>query len=548
MEVKYSDIFNEKVQKVIKRAIKKDIEDYIDQYNKLLSQSNFFKKGVFTHDNASIIAQKLEENHFFEADHSVVLKIDGKKQEISSTKDLEIAIEGEKSRILQDKKLKEIFEKINKELTKNEQLRQFRKCLESNRIVLDQLLNLPSLKKSLWKEYLIKFKDQSLGLLELYEKAETEIEKIRKKAREEKTKWSQVINIFNDRFSVPFIVKVGNQEDVILKQELPEIQFDFKDEYGGQPEKKIIEKEKLLEVLSGGEKRALYILNIIFEVEARKTLKHDTLFVIDDIADSFDYKNKYAIIEYLNEIKENDKFKQIILTHNFDFYRTVSKRLSINKKNIMLAKKQNNEIFFESNQNLNPFLEWKKDLTNISSLIASIPFIRNLAEYSGDDESKKFLTSLLHVKQDTKNIKVSDLEEVIKKVLKNKSKLFLKDRGIVVEMIYKRADQIIEDDSEHTELKDKIVLSIAIRLKAEGFMINKINDNKFIENIKSNQTIELIKKLKTDFPKDPSIKIVEEVNLMTPENIHLNSFMYEPIIDLSSHRLKELYSKTCDLK
>ena len=68
-----------------------------------------------------------------------------------------------------------------------------------------------------------------------------------------------------------------------------------------------------------------------------------------------------------------------------------------------------------------------------------------------------------------------------------------------------------------------------------------------MESITSNQTIQLIKRFKKGFPKNESTKILEEVNLMTPENIHLNSFMYEPIIDLSSHRLKELYKKVCNL-
>jgi hypothetical protein len=30
---------------------------------------------------------------------------------------------------------------------------------------------------------------------------------------------------------------------------------------------------------------------------------------------------------------------------------------------------------------------------------------------------------------------------------------------------------------------------------------------------------------------------------MTPENIHVNSFMYEPIIDMSDVALRELYSQ-----
>ena len=53
--------------------------------------------------------------------------------------------------------------------------------------------------------------------------------------------------------------------------------------------------------LSTGERKAFYILNIIFVVEARMKEGAETLIVIDDLADSFDYQNKYAIIEYLND-------------------------------------------------------------------------------------------------------------------------------------------------------------------------------------------------------------------------------------------------------
>lgn len=74
--------------------------------------------------------------------------------------------------------------------------------------------------------------------------------------------------------------------------------------------------------LSQGEKKALYILNIIFEIEVRRHARSETLFVVDDIADSFDYKNKYAIIQYLQDVSEDPLFRQIILTHNFDFFRT----------------------------------------------------------------------------------------------------------------------------------------------------------------------------------------------------------------------------------
>ena len=34
---------------------------------------------------------------------------------------------------------------------------------------------------------------------------------------------------------------------------------------------------------------------------------------------------------------------------------------------------------------------------------------------------------------------------------------------------------------------------------------------------------------------------------MTPESIHLNSFMYEPIIDMSDWALKQLYENVLNL-
>ena len=50
------------------------------------------------------------------------------------------------------------------------------------------------------------------------------------------------------------------------------------------------------------------------------------------------------------------------------------------------------------------------------------------------------------------------------------------------------------------------------------------------------------RKYKELFPEDEAkISILNEVNLMTPENIHINSFMYEPILDMSNIHLKELY-------
>ena len=77
-------------------------------------------------------------------------------------------------------------------------------------------------------------------------------------------------------------------------------------------------------------------MQILFEIEARKHYAEDSLLILDDIADSFDYKNKYAIIEYLADVCKDNRFKIILLTHNFDFYRTVASRLGL-KKSVFMA-------------------------------------------------------------------------------------------------------------------------------------------------------------------------------------------------------------------
>jgi len=174
-----------------------------------------------------------------------------------------------------------------------------------------------------------------------------------------------------------------------------------------------------------------------------------------------------------------------------------------------------------------------------------IPFLRNLAEFSGDDASYAKLTSRLHIKSDTGQFSVGDLEALIKSILHDQGALALADSDkLVKELIYQVASSIAAAPSETSDLEEKVTLSIAIRLKAEDFMIAQINDEPFWHGIASNQTITLIKRYKEDFPGErENIQLFDQVNLMTPENIHLNSFMYEPILDLSAQHLKKLFTK-----
>ena len=183
-------------------------------------------------------------------------------------------------------------------------------------------------------------------------------------------------------------------------------------------------------------------------------------------------------------------------------------------------------------------------------LIASVPFVRNIAEFSGYQANFIKLTSLLHLKDDTHTITVSTLETIFKEILVDKASLVLSNPAKkVLDLIFETADKILVDTSEVIDLENKVVLAIGIRLRAEQFMIAKIADDIFWKGITKNQTQALYKKFVEKFSGEPeAIKLLEDVNLMTPENIHLNSFMYEPILDMSNEHLKLLYDNISKLR
>lgn len=544
----YSKIFDEKVVSFLNtKDFKRQIKEYIERYNTLIESSKYLQKG-FNHSNASEIQKTLTGNGFFKAKHSVNLFNGSTNDIITSEDDFQALITKELETVLSDSEIQKKFNEIDSKLS-NAQLKEFREYLFDNKGILNELASLDNFKKEIWYSYFVEQKSLVQKLIDEYKKGKEEIEQIVSVAKSEQTEWNNVIDIFNKRFSVPFQLKLINQDDVILKSESPNLSFIFNDKL--QNKSKDVDETALLSALSQGERRAFYLLNIIFEVRARKKSGQETVFIVDDIADSFDYKNKYAIVEYLKEISEEPIFYQIILTHNFDFHRTVSSRLDMSRKNkLNTLKTAAGIILIEEKYQNNPFLHWKDNLhTDRAMLIASIPFVRNLAEYSGNNADFLFLTSLLHFKTDTNSLKVSEIEAIFKRNLVDKAGLSLPDPNkIVIDLIYETAEIIYNDPTEIVELENKIVLSMAIRLKSESYLIREINDNQFWTSITKNQTFELIKRFKTDFyTRTKEILLLDQINLMTPENIHLNSFMYEPILDMANDHLKQLYDDTKSL-
>lgn len=544
-KLSYPEIFNDKTIAAFKAGtLHKQLQQYMSKYQELVDSSPVLSN-KFNHSGAADVSKSLQSNGFFDASHTLNISKGGVKLEVTSAKDLEELVQAEKQRILGDKDLAAKFEAVDKQLQKNAELKRFREYLSGHPEILPELGDFNGFRQKLWRSYFNASTQALMSFASAYAAAKDVIAETSRQADAEKTKWAAVVSQFNERFYVPFRLIVQNQQDVILKGESPKVVFEFQDGQGSCG----VEEEKLLQVLSQGEKRALYILNVLFEIQARRESNKPTLLIIDDIADSFDYKNKYAIIEYFNEISKVPFFKLVFLTHNFDFHRTICSRLQISRNRKLFAKKSQGTLSFvqEKYQN-NPFTTWKKGLANNSAfLVASIPFVRNLAEYCHGTSSPHYiaLTSLLHIKPDSKILTIGHLESSIKATLLDQVKLSLKNpAGSALQLIYDEAEALAAKADDNVELESKVILSIGIRLRAEEFMIAKINDPAFVNYITRNQTFELFNRFLTVFPNEnENIVALSQVNLMTPENIHLNSFMYEPILDMSALHLYDLYSK-----
>ena len=411
-----------------------------------------------------------------------------------------------------------------------------------NMSLLPHLSNIAKLREDVIKSYIKAHEDAYINLLKTYEKVREREEIIFAEAEKQETQWERVIDIFNRRFNVPFTLHINNKIDVMIgSARIMELGFTYDD---GEDSTEI-QRDELLNYLSSGEKKAFYILNVIFEVERRIKDQQETLVIVDDLADSFDYQNKYAIVEYLRYISSEGVFKQIILTHNFDFMRTIQSRFVSYASCLMGLKSDAGITLVQAEGVQNIFVkDWKLHFfDDDKKKIASIAFLRNLVEFSRGDTEPTYLklTSMLHWRPDMAAITVADLDAIFNSECHTPGASADPGRSII-ELIDTTADECLKA-APGLNLENKVVLSIATRLRSERFIVSRLNDAAFLASIDSHQTQRLIGKFKKEFPSETdSAAVLDRVALMTPENIHLNSFMYEPIIDMGEDHLRKLYT------
>ena len=563
-DIKYTDLINEKTEPIItSQNFLELIDKYVDLLNELISNNEVLSKN-FSDYNAEELGKSFKKHDLFINNHKIVLQ---NGIEIKSLKEWNNIINEQLDKIYSTPEIGKALQDLKKKLTGNDSVRTLREIILSNKEIIVYFNDVENLKKLLWVHYLnILEKDFSVYFSKV-SSFSAQIKKLYESAEKQAERWQRIVDEFNRRFKVPFEVKISNKANFLLKDEAPNLYFTYTRCKGTNEEEHAdFGKDELMKSLSMGEKRAMYLLYILFDIEIIKEKavqgsgKH--LIIVDDIADSFDYKNKYAIVEYLSDISKNEYIDLLILTHNFDFYRTVVSRLGIKREKCYIVQKNENEELqmtdfgYLKDYFLKGIVEKIKD-GNINNnikkikLIASIPFYRNLTEYMLLDEEYSNLTCLLHLKStpiDTSILKLSDVWNLIPNNFRiGFSNTFSTDNDEnYLDLISNLATEICNSSTEEIILENKIILSMAIRLELEKFLKSILIANNICLECEGVQTRCWSESAKP-FITEEQAKIVDEVNLMTPESIHLNSFMYEPIIDMSDWALKQLYENTLNL-
>ena len=552
-EIKYTELLSDKaIAAYGKTEFRRYIQQYIERLGELLQDSELLSNN-FTDRSAEALTKSFTTNDLFSVNHKVVLR-DG--TEICSLDEWKQVVDSQIQRMYADDTLRAAFEKLKKLLTANNEVDKARQITIENQQIIPLLFELMHTKKRMWASYCSQMERSFNEYYDVITAFTTRVRELYERAEAQSERWKQVVEEFNRRFRVPFTVQINNKSNFILKDEAPNLSFIYKRGSGENTESTDLTKEDLLPSLSMGEKRAMYLLYILFDLEririqAAAGQKH--LVITDDIADSFDYKNKYAIIEYLADLSKNTGIDLLMLTHNFDFYRTVKSRLGVVRNNCFIAQKD------ESGKIKMDVFRYQKDffknviIAGINGtdaykqkkmLIASIPFYRNLAEYCGNEDDYLKLTCFLHYKTtpiDTQNATLTDLWSIISGYVTGSTATFGTEKFYDT-VQFLATDIAMEDDD--ISLENKLIVSIASRLRAEMYLKTVITAQEGnCPDSDSNQMRDWYEKARPYLTAD-EVTVMDEINLITPEAIHLNAFMYEPLIDVSIWSLNDIFGRT----
>lgn len=510
-----------------------DFQKNIEHYKNILvgETGDDLFKGGFSIKNATSFIKNVKNSNFLSKENKRSIKIGD--IEYFEIEKLEKFFNVKINNISTTQEAIEIYEKINKNIGTSNEAESFKKRLKEDiefiqvishtrkDIILSKLKKELSLKKFNFEEKIVSIKT-----------IKSKLEEIAKEASKEENKFKKAIAIFKKRFNPVFDLKIENENDVYINKSVPKIKFIHK-----CAQSKETDYKQMVGILSSGERTALNVIKFI--VKYMNVKDNKPVIILDDVVETFDYGNRYAFIRYIQDLK-TDGANIIVLTNNFDFYNNVYKRAELtylsalpNTNRDKIIVDQNKKIFFDVKTIF-------KEI-NTQKVIAYLPFAREISKL----RYMKELNSFFHYNKKALSVSMKDLIDVMESSIHNiliEGKIghpLYDETKKYIDILYEECNSITKFNKiKYFDLIAKIVLSLGIRIKCEQLIINE--DFSKIKDIKSNQTRVLFEQYKNQF-NEKFLNLMESILVSTPEFMHLNAFMYEPLIDIDPKILIEIY-------
>lgn len=528
----FKQLYSSTYDKLDKPEVQVSIQNY---HNYIIEK----QKSTFFDDKFSLFAanellKSLKKTEFLTEQRKIVIG----NEEYCNYDAFEIFIKNEQKKITASTEVIEKLENVKKSIGQKSKMDlEISNLISTNQDVVELMSISRSaiVRSKIYREYINQ--PNAVDLInEIYsfcENINRELDELEMTASEMKNRFDEAVDIFKARFSPKFDIKIENHNHLAmgLKFTYPIIKF-----YHSSVVDTEIDESLLNTILSSGEKTTLNILKFIVMYENIKADK--PIIIFDDIIETFDYGNRYAFINYVNEIIK-DESNVIVLTSNYEFFRSLSKRTKLKplgamEKDRIVRIQKDSSLQIGNSEILN--------VKSMKDLFYALPYAREIASYNKKED--EFL-KLFHIKVGTKRIKNKSVICKINKVLKlniaNPSDIDIEKK--FYDSLIEESNKICSDvrNLNMFELKNKIVLSLTIRLMLEDILLRNLKIS-VTKSITTNQTTHLIK-IQVDNMNDTFKKLVEEIKVNIPEFIHLNAFMYEPLVDVSPYKLIILFNE-----
>lgn len=521
-----TDISEINIKKINQKAY--DVIDQSEFQNKIANYINVLENKInaqlfdanFNETNCLGFLTNVDKFNYLSEEKSRGLSLKGKIY--YDFDELKKILQEEINKISTDPDIIEQSKEITKLMGTAKESENLKEAIKKNPLLVKQL---SVGRKNIILSYLKTSNINYIYWLSVVEQAKLELNRVLQLAKDKQTDFEHAISIYKKRFHPVFDIKIVDKEESMLGIKTPMIKF-----FHNRNKEVSVEESILNEILSSGEKTTLNILKFIVEYENNK--KYNPFIILDDIVETFDYSNRYAFIEYINDLIKLDT-PVIVMTHNFEFFRTVGKRIPKLRKSVASAT-EDGIVNIQINNRINKKMEDILKCNNKFEFFCAIPYLRELKTILLDDTN--ILDSCLHYKKETRKIKIKDIISYFP--ISALINLDLDENDLYLDKLIETADNLSGFDN--FDIVKKTIISIACRLLIEKKII--IDDFNLIADIKTNQTAYILDSYGELLIPEVR-KCLEEVQLSTPEFIHANTFMYEPLIDIDGCYLVNLYKQ-----